>query len=268
MRQCCRFFCDSGRIKTASSSATITSLREATRLAKLAGCFDSATGPSSSLLHRCTDPTLTENRSAATSAPSWDEIKRRQHQLFNERHSTAQNTIAVTVSCVNVAHISAYVHSVQCGYPASHTPGPSGEGVPGKRTIATATLTTQSCAVLLLWVSMGSSELLAVRCALSPGAMETCWCVTPTVVSSEATKVGDTSEAAAPSSMLSESDKLRCVKAWAEELVLHRWVVVSGQLRMEDVYDGDLQKVVTVPVLEVTRDNFKGSVRALPRGLS
>lgn len=240
------------------------SLREATRLAKIAGCFDSATGSSSSLLRRCTDPVCTQNRNVASSSSSWEVIKRRQHQVFNERHLTAENTIAVTVSCVNMAHLSVYVRSVQCGCPASHAPGPSGEGAPGKRTIATATLTNQSCAVLLLWVSMGSPELLAVRCALSPGAVDTCWRAAPAAASSDTTKTGGTSQSAAPSSMLSEKDKLRRIKAWAEELVLHRWVVVTGQLRMEDVYDGDLQKVVTVPVLEVARDNFKGSVRTLP----
>lgn len=242
------------------------SLREATRLAKIAGCFDSANGSSSSLLRRCTDSACAQGRNGTSSSSSWEEIKRRQHQVFNERHLTAENTIAVTVSCVNMAHLSVYVHSVQCGYPASHAPGPSGEGVPGKRTITTATLTNQSCAVLLLWVSMGSPELLAVRCALSPGAVETCWRAAPAAASSDTTKAGSTIQTAAPSSTLSEKDKLRRIKSWAEELVLHRWVVVSGQLRMEDVYDGDLHKVVAVPVLEVARDHFKGSVLALPPG--
>ncbi|KAG5465368.1 hypothetical protein CUR178_00071 [Leishmania enriettii] len=258
MRQCCRLLADSGSIATASASGHMISLREVTRLAKSAGCFDTATGSSSSLLRRSTDPTSTEDHSAANPAISWDVIKRRQHQLFRERHTTAQNNIAVTASCVNMAHLSVYVHSVQCGYPASHAPGPSGEGIPGKRTITTTTLATQSCAVLLLSVSMESPGWLAVRCALSPGAMGTCW---------RAAEVGRASEAAAPSATMSETEKLRRIKAWAEELVLDRWVMASGQLRMEDVYDGDLQKVVTVPVLEVAMDNFKGSVRALPRAL-
>ncbi|AYU83418.1 hypothetical protein, conserved [Leishmania donovani] len=266
MRHCYRLFTGSRNITTASSSGPTMSLREATRLAKIAGCVDSANGSSSSLLRRCTDPACAQDRKVTSSSASWEEIKRRQHQVFNERHLTAENAIAVTVSCVNMAHLSVYVHAVQCGYPASHAPGPSGEGVPGKRTIATATLTNQSCAVLLLWVSMGSPELLAVRCALSPGAVETCWRAAPAAESSDTTKAGGTSQTAAPSSMLSEKDKLRRIKAWAEELTLHRWVVASGQLRMEDVYDGDLQKVVTVPVLEVARDHFKGSVRALPPG--
>ncbi|GET93137.1 hypothetical protein, conserved [Leishmania tarentolae] len=266
MQHCCRLFAGSRSITTTPSSGPMMSLREATRLAKMAGCFDSAARPSSSSLRRCTGPAYTPNRNAASSS-SWEEIKRRQRQVFNERHLTADNSIAVTVSCVNMAHLSVYVHSVQCGYPGSHTPGPSGEGVPGKRTITAATLTNQSCAVLLLWVSMGPPELLAVRCALSPGAMETCWRAAPGVASSRIPKDDDTRETAVPLSAPSETDNLRRIKAWAEELVLHRWVVASGQLRMEDVYDGDLQKVVTVPVLEVARDNFKGSVRALPAGL-
>ncbi|KAG5488466.1 hypothetical protein JIQ42_00073 [Leishmania sp. Namibia] len=267
MRQCCRLLANSGSIATALASGHMISLREATRLAKSAGCFDTATGSSSSLLRRSTDPVSTEDHSAANPAISWDVIKRRQHQLFRKRHTTAQNNIAVTVSCVNMAHLSVYVHSVQCGYPASHAPGPSGEGVPGKRTITTTTLATQSCAVLLLSVSMESPGWLAVRCALSPGAMETCWRAAPTSASGRAAEVGGASEAAAPSATMSGTEKLRRIKTWAEGLVLHRWVMASGQLRMEDVYDGDLQKVVTVPVLEVAMDNFKGSVRALPRVL-
>ncbi|KAG5489946.1 hypothetical protein JKF63_00064 [Porcisia hertigi] len=264
MRHCCRLFSGLGCSPSASSSSTVMSLREAIQLSRAATRFDSATVSSHSR-GRSIDAACAGNRQDIRSS-SWDEIRRRQHHLFNERHSTAQNNIAATVSCVNMAHLSVYVHSVHCGYPASHSPGPSGGGTPGKRTIATATLTSQSCAMLLLWVSTESPGMLAVRCALSPGAMETCWQATPSAVGSEAIEAGDTGEAAASSSILSEMDKLRRVKTWAEDLVLHRWALVSGQLRMEDVYDGDLEKVVTVPVLEVARDNFKGSVRALPQG--
>ncbi|KAG5463898.1 hypothetical protein LSCM1_00071 [Leishmania martiniquensis] len=268
MRKCSRPLAGSGCTTTASTSGPTTSLREATRLAKIAGCFDTATASSSSLLRRCTDPAFTENRSAASSAVSWDGIKHRQQQLFSERHCTAQSNIAAAVSCVNMAHLSVYVHSVQCGYPASHAPGPSGEGVPGMRTITTATLASQSCAMLLLWVSMTSPWWLAVRCALSPGAMDTCWRSDPTSASHSAAEVSGANESAVPSATLTETEKLRRIKAWAEAIVLHRWVIISGQLRMEDTYDGDLQKVVTVPVLEVPMDNFKGSVREFPGGLA
>ncbi|KAK7196700.1 KREPA4 [Novymonas esmeraldas] len=275
MRSCPRWSAPLGGASSAtmaSARGALLSLREATRLAKSCGGFGTSSTPSSSPLRRSTDAGLAPGHSdsdgtAGNAATSWAEVTRIQRQLFTESHSTMSKLIAVSVSSVNMVHLSVKVRAVHCGFMASNTAGPSGSGVPGRRTVvntATTATTKGPGAVLLLWVSIDGPELLAVRCVLSRAAMEA------TVHSQQLRLLARTvdtttvKEAQSPVASMSEEELQRRVKLWAEQLVLDRRVLVSGRLRMEDVYDGDLQKVVPVPVVEVPPNNFAGSVRSLP----
>lgn len=277
--------CSLGRLRaTAASSlpaadavtaaAPVISLREATRRAKDMGHFDATRAAASPVLRRCTDPVSASAsprsgaapKSAAAAAASgvgghdagsrsdradtWNYICEQQHRMFSERHTTTVGSIGVVPSCVNVAHLSVTVSAVHCGYRASHAGGPTGQGLPGRRTLTPSTRPPNSYAELLLWTWMSQTEPLAVRCHLSHGALCTCWRVSK-----------------APFSVrgVPEGELLQRTREWAEELVLGRQVIVSGQLRMEEVYDGDLQRAVTVPALELPMDSFKSSVTLLPR---
>lgn len=233
----------------------------------------------------------------------WWSVVERQQNLFAAAHSLADGAAAaITLSCVNIVHVEGVVEKVFCGHFATHAAGVKGEAVPGRRTVAVMAPQSPAFPSVLLWLrvedtdvaaaSTSSTEaataasatsvtcLLGVRCRLSPEVVEARWQATElsrrrarraaslsseseeSPAEEETTHNNSSSGEAGTASGKTEA-KLRCVKAWAAAAFLKRRVIVSGQLRMEELYDGDLEKVVVVPMVEVAADSLMDGVKAI-----
>jgi hypothetical protein len=230
----------------------------------------------------------------------WLTAQSRQRLLFAHAHVPAEDRYpAVTMACVNTVHIEGVVTAVQCGHLATHVPGPLGQAPPGYRTVCVKTPLNLSYPTVLLWLEVDATAsttssssssspslcLLAVRCRLSPEVVERLWqaqqhvpedhqrhdsaaTATTTTPTRDDGEGGDmprvaTRRSSSFSKKALSDAKLRCVKKWVAESLLNYRVIVSGQLRMEEVYDGDLDKVVSVPVIELPQDELIGRVIAL-----
>ncbi|KPI89241.1 hypothetical protein ABL78_1664 [Leptomonas seymouri] len=239
-------------------------------------------------LRRCTAPNACSDASPRSSSleASWWTLQSNQRRLFHDSHAPTEGTsIAATMSSVNIVHIEGIVTAVQCGHLATNLKGPSGHAVPGRRTVYMTTPINAAFPTVLMWLNVADppspSCLLAVRCRLSPEVVEARWSAEGQSKTRQSR--GSAAAAKAPGAhdergetlLKSEQGshaedegglteaKLRCVKTWAKSILWNRRVIVSGQLRMEEVYDDDLSKVVSVPVVEVAQDYLMGGVTGL-----
>ncbi|KPA79926.1 hypothetical protein ABB37_04980 [Leptomonas pyrrhocoris] len=235
-------------------------------------------------LRRCTGPDARKDvafrHSSSFSDGEWWTLQTLQRHLFSDAHAPSEGaSIAVSAACVNTIHVEGTVQALQCGHFAANVAGPSGHLKPGRRTACVVAPSHTAFPTVLLWLSMADSSsssgcLLAVRCRLSPEVVEARWREQQQAKKSAEAVPGDgheageavvenESDANAEEKEASAEAKLRCVKAWVKASLLHRHVLVSGQLRMGEVYDGDLGKVVSVPIIDVPQDNLIGGVTAL-----
>lgn len=248
------------------------------------------TGPDAH--HSAFSQDTSSSRAAMAPIREWRTLESLQRRLFFDAHAATDDTaVAVGVAAVNIAHMEGIVAAVQCGHAATHVASPDGQFTPGHRTVCVTTPVNTAYPTVLLWLRVesdaasSSSCLLAVRCQLSPEMVDTRWRFsqetqrqptntsnTADIAAAVASDVDDGSgdgevdaSANARTRPVEEEEtlaaaKLRCVKAWATAALLHHRVIVSGQLRMEEVFDGDLGKVVSVPVIEIPQDSLLSGV--------
>lgn len=266
------------------------SLRDATRLARSMGCLGApppAAASSSSAaaphapaeaalrLRRCTGQRSPEDSSSSLAGSTWETLQRRQRHLFQLAHTPTEGpAVAATMSAINVAHVEGIVQAVLCGHYASHSGGVSGCGSPGLRTVHVTTPPPSEGApsTVLLWLCVDPASspcLLAVCCSLSPEVVDMHWSARRgETMEEDISPIASVGDSRVVASEREEEEgvaeaKLRCVKAWATAALLSRRVVVSGQLRMVEVFDGDVGKVVVVPVIELPQDNLMGCIKEL-----
>eukprot|EP00796_Vickermania_ingenoplastis_P004960 gene4960-3558_t len=183
------------------------------------------------------NPFAKEVPSAPPSATSgWeplDVVQRKQAFLTRASRIPSQPRVAMLGAHANTAHVEGVVREVRVGCPRPETEE-EWESPARRHTVPSASPPTTQ---LWLWVDVADSEAgvvpLAVVCPLS----------------------------AQQAAVLSPAADSADLPRYFQQLLLNKRVIVSGQLRLEERYDGDLHRIVQVPRLQLSEDGFRRDIR-------
>lgn len=288
-----------GSSSSDNSSARVSRLTDAVRNAKRMGLLPySPAAPvhdSAGAIYRCCqesadNPFAMEEGSTGSRTPSsgsnsfapsgWaplDEVARKQAFLAHASQVNVHHKTAMAQAHVNMVHLEGVVRSLEVGLvPCTSTMRASAaaseaeawEQASRRHTVMGPLPALQH---LFLWLDVCSewkedegapcvssssgpdaAAPIAVLCPLSDRMIDQL-------------RLAAASRSGAPSSAAAEVVADTGAQQWFERNLLGQRVILSGQLRMEERFDGDIRRIVQVPWVRLPVDSFRRSIHPVDR---